>query len=86
MVKTSPPRRRILPEVDRTVDALGVLTVAVYGSWYYGFGVLIDDIGDGLDMSATALGLSFGFAQVLLGVLSIVTGLTMRGMVGSDQS
>ena len=71
---TSPPRRRILPEVDWTVDALGVLTIAVYGSWYYGFGVLIDDIGDGLGMSATALGLPFGFAQVLLGVLSIATG------------
>lgn len=68
------PRRRILPAPDWTVDILGMLTIAVYGSWYYGFGVLIDDIGDGLAMSATQLGVAFGIAQVLLGVLSILTG------------
>jgi predicted MFS family arabinose efflux permease len=80
-VTTPTSRRRRLPEVDWTVDVLGVLTIAVYGSWYYGFGVLIDDIADGLDMSATQLGISFGIAQVLLGVLSILTGrlLDRRG-------
>lgn len=67
------PRRR-LPERDIAVDILGVLTIAVYGSWYYGFGVLIDDIGEGLSMSATQLGIAFGLAQVLLGLLSLVTG------------
>ncbi len=68
------PGRRRLPERDVAVDILGVLTIAVYGSWYYGFGVLIDDIGDGLSMSATQLGVAFGLAHVLLGVLSLATG------------
>ncbi len=78
---TPATRRRILPDVDWVVDVLGVLTIAVYGSWYYGFGVLIDDIGDGLSMSGTELGIAFGIAQILLGVLSIVTGriLDRRG-------
>lgn len=56
------------------VDVLGILTIAVYGSWYYGFGVVIDDIGADLNMSATQLGLAFGAAQLLLGVLSIGAG------------
>jgi len=66
---------------DAPVDVLGVLTIAVYGSWYYGFGVLIDDIGEALDMSTTLLGLAFGAAQILFGVLSIVAGriLDRRG-------
>ena len=59
---------------DWPVDVLGVLTIAVYGSWYYGFGVLIDDIGAGLDVGSAPLGLAFGFAQILLGALSLVTG------------
>lgn len=71
---TTVPAQRRGPRVDWTVDVLGVLTIAVYGSWYYGFGVLIDDIGDGLGMSATRLGIAFGIAQMLLGVLSIATG------------
>ena len=64
--------RRYRP--DWPVDVLGVLTIAVYGSWYYGFGVLIDDIGAGLDIGSAPLGLAFGFAQILLGALSLVTG------------
>ncbi len=59
---------------DWPVDVLGVLTIAVYGSWYYGFGVLIDDIGAGLDVGSAPLGLAFGFAQILLGALSLITG------------
>ncbi|MEL0076357.1 MAG: hypothetical protein VW708_09540, partial [Ilumatobacter sp.] len=66
---------------DRQVDILGVLTICVYGSWFYGFGVLVDDIGDDLEMSAAALGASFGAAQALVGVLALVTGrlLDRRG-------
>ena len=66
---------------DRLVDVLGVLTICVYGSWFYGFGVLIDDIGEELEMGATALGASFGAAQALVGVLALVTGrlLDRRG-------
>lgn len=59
---------------DWPVDVLGVVTIAVYGSWYYGFGVLIDDIGTGLDVGSAPLGLAFGLAQLLLGAFSLVTG------------
>ncbi|MGA0922463.1 MAG: MFS transporter [Ilumatobacteraceae bacterium] len=66
---------------DPLVDVLGVLTICVYGSWFYGFGVLIDDIGAELGMGATALGASFGAAQALVGLLALVTGrlLDRRG-------
>ena len=68
MTDTSPLVWRYQP--DWPVDVLGILTIAVYGSWYYGFGVLIDDIGAGLGAGSAALGLAFGLAQVLLGALS----------------
>ena len=72
MTHTSPSVRRYQP--DWPVDVLGILTIAVYGSWYYGFGVLIDDIGAGLGAGSAPLGLAFGLAQVLLGALSLATG------------
>ena len=50
MTIESTPTRRL--QADWPVDVLGVLTIAVYGSWYYGFGVLIDDIGAGLDVGS----------------------------------
>lgn len=72
MTIESTPTRRL--QADWPVDVLGVLTIAVYGSWYYGFGVLIDDIGVGLDVGSAPLGLAFGLAQILLGALSLITG------------
>ena len=72
MTIESTPTRRL--QADWPVDVLGVLTIAVYGSWYYGFGVLIDDIGAGLDVGSAPLGLAFGLAQILLGALSLITG------------
>lgn len=72
MTIESTPTRRL--QADWPVDVLGVLTIAVYGSWYYGFGVLIDDIGAGLDVGSAPLGLAFGLAQLLLGALSLITG------------
>ncbi|MEC6988144.1 MAG: hypothetical protein VXW98_04880, partial [Actinomycetota bacterium] len=60
MTHTSPSARRYQP--DWPVDVLGILTIAVYGSWYYGFGVLIDDIGAGLGAGSASLGLAFGLA------------------------
>ena len=72
MTIESTPTRRL--QADWPVDVLGVLTIAVYGSWYYGFGVLIDDIGAGLNVGSAPLGLAFGLAQILLGALSLITG------------
>ena len=72
MTIESTPTRRL--QADWPVDVLGVLTIAVYGSWYYGFGVLIDDVGAGLNVGSAPLGLAFGLAQILLGALSLITG------------
>jgi MFS family permease len=49
------------------VVALGVLTITSYGSWFYAFGVLIDPITTDTGWTTTALGITFGAAQVLTG-------------------
>jgi len=78
-------RQRSLPQwwpgADPVTDILGVLTICVYGSWYYGYGVIIDDVGVELGLGAAALGAAFGIAQILVGVLSTVAGrlLDRRG-------
>ncbi|MCP4223537.1 MAG: hypothetical protein GY773_09370, partial [Actinomycetia bacterium] len=38
------------------VAALGLLTITTYGSWFYGFGVLIGPIHDDVGWSTTILG------------------------------
>jgi len=50
------------------VAALGLLTITSYGSWFYGFGVLIAPISDDMGWSTTSLGVTFGAAQVLTGI------------------
>ena len=50
------------------VIVLGVLTMTAFGAWFYAFGVLIDAITDDEGWSTTALGLTYGSAQVLSGV------------------
>jgi MFS family permease len=50
------------------VDALGFLTIFSYGSWFYGFGVLVDDV-------AAAFGLSVGALGVVYGVTTLCGGL-----------
>ena len=51
-------RQRSLPQwwpgADPITDILGVLTICVYGSWYYGYGVIIDDVGVELGLGAAA--------------------------------
>ncbi|MDY7103771.1 MAG: hypothetical protein S0880_21520 [Actinomycetota bacterium] len=66
------------------VVALGVLTITSYGSWFYGFGVLIDAISAAEGWGTTALGLTYGAAQVITGVGSFVGGrlLDRRGGAG----
>ena len=49
------------------VIALGVLTITSYGSWFYAFGVLIDPITADTGWTTTALGITYGAAQVLTG-------------------
>jgi hypothetical protein len=39
----------------RAIDALGLLTIAAYGSWFYGFGVLVQDMSVDLGVGVGAL-------------------------------
>ncbi len=72
--------------LDRSLQArvgvLGVLTIVAYGSWYYGFGVLLDDLRTQLHSSDRVLTVGFGLAQLLTGVLGIAAGrvLDRRGV------
>ncbi len=50
------------------VVSLGLLTITSYGSWLYGFGVLIDPINRTMGWSTTTLGLTYGAAQAISGI------------------
>jgi len=56
------------------IVTLGMLTITTYGSWFYGFGVLIGPIGDDMGWSTTTLGLTYGSAMVLSGLGAFVGG------------
>jgi MFS family permease len=56
---------------------LGLLTVLAYGGWYYGFGVLVDDISHTLGAGVGTLAIGFAIAQVLTGVLGLVAGRSL---------
>ena len=56
------------------VPALGLVTITAYGSWFYGFGVLLDLIVDDTGWSTTSLGATFGAAQVITGLGAVVGG------------
>ncbi|MEM7337042.1 MAG: MFS transporter [Actinomycetota bacterium] len=56
------------------VSALGLLTITSYGSWFYAFGVLIEEIAGDTGLSTTILGLTYGVAQVITGIGAFVAG------------
>ena len=56
------------------LHSLGVLTVLAYGTWFYGFGVLFNDLSDFHGMSASTLGIAFGLAQLISGIGAVATG------------
>jgi MFS family permease len=60
---------------------LGMLTIAAYGSWYYGFGVLLPDLQADLGSSENLLAAGFGAAHLSTGLLGVLTGreLDRRG-------
>jgi MFS family permease len=60
---------------------LGVLTIVAYGSWFYGFGVLLDDLRADLGTGLGVLTAGYALAQVLTGMLGMVVGrvLDRRG-------
>ncbi|MEX2627389.1 MAG: MFS transporter [Ilumatobacteraceae bacterium] len=66
------PNRATLP--NGRIALLGVLTIVAYGSWFYGFGVLIDDIDADLPGGLAPLTAGYAIAQVLTGVLGVAVG------------
>ncbi|MEY4364898.1 MAG: hypothetical protein RLZZ305_242 [Actinomycetota bacterium] len=60
--------------VARAIDALGLLTIAAYGSWFYGFGVLVQDMSADLGVGVGVLGAVYGAATLVGGVAAVVVG------------
>lgn len=56
------------------IGSLGLLTIVAYGTWYYGFGVLLDPIHDTEGWSRGALGAVFGAAIFVNGVGAAIGG------------
>jgi MFS family permease len=53
------------------IGVLGVITIAVYGSWYYAFGVLLDPIIADTGWSEAVLATSFAVASMVAGFGSL---------------
>ena len=56
------------------VGVLGVITITVYGSWYYSFGVLLDPIIEDTGWSEAALTSVFAASILIAGVASLAGG------------
>ncbi|MEX2279754.1 MAG: MFS transporter [Acidimicrobiia bacterium] len=68
MVSTKPP----IPKVR--IGVLGFITISVYGSWYYGFGVLLDPIIADTGWSEASLTAAFGASSMVAGLGSVLGG------------
>jgi predicted MFS family arabinose efflux permease len=61
--------------IPRTrIGVLGLVTIAVYGSWFYSFGVLLDPIIADTGWSEPAVAAAFSSASVIAGVGSLAGG------------
>lgn len=58
----------------RVIDAFGLLTIAAYGTWFYGFGVLVGDVSRDLHVGVGSLGVVFGLTTLAGGAGAIVVG------------
>lgn len=56
------------------IALLGILTIVAYGTWFYGFGVLIDEIDAELPGGLFPLTAGYALAQILTGVLGVFAG------------
>jgi predicted MFS family arabinose efflux permease len=62
------------PSAVPAIASLGLLTIVAYGTWYYGFGVLLDPIHHTERWSRGALGVVFGAAIFVNGIGAAVGG------------
>lgn len=60
-----------------SISALGMVTIAAYGAWFYAFGVLLDPILTDTGWSESSLTGAFGLGLALGGLLSIPAGRTL---------
>lgn len=69
------------PHLTARIGVLGVLTILTFGSWYYGFGVLLRDLKTDLHTSYRVLTLAYALAQLLSGAFGVAAGrvLDRRG-------
>ena len=74
----------VRPSSGLGVWILGLVTITAYGSWFYGFGVLIGPIQADVGWSTSTLGATFAAAQVIAGLGAFVAGrlLDRFGAVG----
>ncbi len=56
------------------IAVLGIITISVYGSWYYGFGVLLDPMILDTGWSEAALTAAFGVSSFIAGLGSLAGG------------
>lgn len=61
-----------IPQVR--IAILGIITISVYGSWYYGFGVMLDPIILDTGWSEAALTAAFGVSSFIAGLGSLAGG------------
>jgi MFS family permease len=62
------------PSASLAIGSLGILTIVAYGTWYYGFGVLLDPIHQRDGWSRGALGVVFGATIFVNGIGAAVGG------------
>lgn len=70
--RTSQSERGRIPRAR--IAVLGVITIAVYGSWYYAFGVLLDPIISDTGWSEPSVATAFGASAFIGGVGSLFGG------------
>ena len=56
------------------IAVLGLITIAVYGAWFYSFGVLLDSIIEDTGWSETAVAAVFSSSTVIAGIGSLLGG------------
>jgi predicted MFS family arabinose efflux permease len=64
-----------VPRIPRVrIAILGAITISVYGSWYYGFGVLLDPIISDTGWSEASLTAAFGVSSMVAGAGALAGG------------
>lgn len=65
--------------------ALGLLSIVAFGSWFYGYGVLVEPISQDTGWSATSLGGAYGASLLATGIFGALVGRALD-RVGSRRT